>query len=257
MRLALIPPRGMEHETLRMNTHMALAQNNWPEYNKAYNEARDRNDYIIVDNGAAEGKSVPDSELMYSATRLHANEIVVPDSMRRYDETIERMEVFFKNATRVAYVGDYRYMGVAQGINRNEVLSCVAKFAENVNIRTIGIPRHLIQTIHLPGIRLELATEIASKYPSRFQIHLLGTDRSYLREVFYAGKYYSWIRSVDTSAPFIYALAGKLLPRSPKGPVDHLERAPGYFDQLWQANAYTIGHNVEVLNAWSRGQHGS
>jgi hypothetical protein len=258
MRLALIPPRGLEYEALRSSMHLALAQNDWEAYNGAYKEAGSQGHFIIVDNGAAEGKMVSDHELVWAAQRLGAKEIVVPDVVRCCEETLERMSLFFARASRMVSLGDYRFMGVVQGISMNEIKRCVEFFANNPNVRTIGIPRHLIKTFRSPGARLQIVQHIKEHFSARFQIHFLGTDRTYLRELYHVGKYMgTWVRSVDTSTPFIYALQGAMLPKDPKQSIKSLERDKNYFTEKHTANAFHLGHNVEVLNAWCRGEHGS
>jgi hypothetical protein len=245
----------MEHDTLRGTIHLALAQHDWHDYTLAYVEAANRDHYIIVDNGAAENATVSDIELVSAARRFRASEIVVPDIMRDAEATIARCDIFFKGAKYELDFNTFRFMGVVQGRNMAEILRCAKHFAKNQRIRTIGIPRHLITTTTTKCIRIDVALEIAKQFPDRFDFHLLGTDRTYLKELFYVGKYHGWIRSVDTSAPYIYSAAGIALPTNPGKPMPiKLRRPDDYFTRPYNIDLALVKHNVGVLNGWCRGE---
>lgn len=254
MKMALIPPRGMEMDCHRNTVQLSLAQNNWPEYNNAYGKAADRGDYIIVDNGAAENAIVTDLELMDAASRLCASEIVVPDVMWRCEDTIVRCMQFFEKVRDHAHLNMYTYMGVVQGKTMDDMFKCAEAYHSNHRIRTLGIPRHLIKTMGSNTARVDVSLALAGRYGTRFAFHLLGTDRSYLKELYYVGRYHNWIRSVDTSAPYIYAAVNKLLPYAPAEPVTEMSRPQNYFAADFDLNSLIVKHNVEVLNAWCRGE---
>lgn len=247
MQVGLIPPKGLENFALGSNFHLALASPKLmarKTYGGMYTRAGRLGDYVILDNGAAENDLVSDYDLLAAAGMIHASEVVAPDVIRSSAGTIKRTTNFVR-------VGQPRYklMGVPQGINLPEFRKCVKAFADLEEIRVIGIPRHMIATIKHKAIRIDFANWVVETYPGRFEIHLLGTDPTWLAEVKHASKYAPHIRSVDSSLPFNYAIAGHRLDTT-----DAIVWRPDlYFDRDWngKVDPKLVRQNVETLLEWA------
>lgn len=250
MKLALIPPRGWERYALHSDFHLALAQVNNRFYDETYTRAADRQDFIVVDNGAAEGKPVGDFLLYSQAKKWGANEVVLPDVMFEAIETVRRAERFKANIDDSAYVFDaFNYMAVAQGNTINTVKACIDGLSELPYVSTIGIPRHLITTLRQRFIRLVLAEWIDKEFPKRFQIHFLGTNPSVPSEVARAARETPFVRSVDTSMPFNYAIAGVMLGLT----APAIGRPAGYLTDMQNMTSGILKHNISTMQRWAAG----
>ncbi len=172
-------------------------------------------DFLILDNGAAEGAEFGPPHLHTLAAEVEANEIVVPDALRDKTETIARAKHF------VPYMQpDYKYMAVLQGTTQQEVLSCLNFFdnaPDMMGITCIGIPRVLNEIKR--AFRLQF-TEwlIAEQFHNKFQLHFLGAS-SWTREVQALAATVEGLevenmdsvgfRGIDTSMPIQMGLIGK------------------------------------------------
>lgn len=245
--MGLIPPRGLENFALGSNFHLALAIPSLmarKTYGGMYARAGRLNDYIVLDNGAAEGALVSDYDLLNSAAKISASEVVAPDVIRDFRGTIKRTTNFVNIAKP-----KFRLMGVPQGVTLEEFKKCVRVYNHLEAIKVIGIPRHIISTLKRPAARIEFANWIATNYPDRFDIHLLGMDPTWPKEVKHAAKYAPHIRSVDSSLPFNYALQGLRLDRT-----DEVVRRPKqYFELDWngRVDPKLVRGNVETLLEWA------
>lgn len=251
MKLALIPPRGWERWAMHSHFHLALAQvSNNKFYDQVYKEASERDDYIVVDNGAAEGTPVGDYKLFSMASRWRANEVVLPDEIRNGEETVRRVMQFERNIDDSAYVFDqFDYMAVAQGVTTDEVKKCIQSLAHLSYVRTIGIPRHLITTMQRRFVRLDLATWIEREFPKRFQIHFLGTNPSVPSEILRAVKETPFVRSVDTSMPFNYAIAGVALTLTSPA----IGRPSAYLSHHQNMKIGILRMNIDTMKRWIAG----
>jgi hypothetical protein len=251
VKLALIPPAGYEGIALRSNMHLTLAQIEAGAYHDVYKAAAVRGDYVIMDNGANEGQTVGDALLMHRASYLGAKEVVVPDVIGDRGRTLLRARQFFMNMQTMSYSPhDYKFMGVAQGRSIEEVERCVEGFSRFNYITAIGIPRHLIKSTGEQTIRVNIARRTLNKYGHRFEIHLLGTSPTWMDEVLYAARRLpKGIRSVDTSAPFNYAIAGKAL----KLGCEPVLRPPAYFSERRNISQELLDYNIDTLMRWADG----
>lgn len=187
-------------------------------YSTFYLNRRRAGDFVILDNGAAEGVDFSDPKrLTKLASDIEANEIIVPDVMGDTVGTISRAKGFAPYAAP-----EYKYMAVLQGSTQQEVLRCLGFFdtaPDMQYITCIGIPRHL-NDIHRT-FRLELAEFlIANAFHTRFQFHFLGAS-SWIREIaaltaiVEGYETANWdsvgFRGHDTSLPIYMGLAEKLV----------------------------------------------
>jgi len=262
MKVALIPPLGWEKYFLdSTGVQMALAIENCmahPTYVNVLKDCSAVGDFVIVDNGEAEGQRNTNAVVTSFALRLHASEQVLPDVMGSREQTIGRVHEFFMSPGN--YWPNMQYMLVLQG-DEFEAQSMVHWAAEFVYkgspgggeinpITTLGIPRNLAAMTGSSGARIDMATWIAKHYPDKFQVHLLGAQAKWPQEVKFASKYAGdVIRSIDTSLPFNYALAGVLLESG--------ELFQGARDRLYmkgnlpRVNVRHVARNVEVYKSWA------
>lgn len=246
MKLALIPPYSQVNSIFRTDYQLVLPEHlSNKDYQDAYIAARRNGDYLIMDNGAAEGRLLSPGELRSMALGLMVNEIVVPDVLGDMYATLRMAKEFFQFGVDTRF----KYMGVVQGQTLDECCACVeAYYSDHGNITVLGLPRHLISTTKNKKARAELAAYIYSNYPG-YQIHLLGTNPSYIRELrenaydFHAAN----VRGVDTSAPFNYAWGAKSMLKG-----DYCGR-PEYYFEMSLPTTQTLDHNIQLLKAWVNG----
>lgn len=252
MKLALIPPRGYETLALGGDAHLLLAQVNNPHYESLYKVACRQLELSILDNGANEGPPVSDQVLMSRAAFYGVKEVVVPDVLRDRGRTLRRAREFWgaiHTYTRWP-TNDYDYMAVVQGRTMAEVEACLEGFSRFNFINTIGIPRHLLETLNQLTARISIARMIKQRYGSRWNIHFLGTNPIWMGEILHAADEVSFVRSVDTSAPFNYAMAGQLI----RTTSNAVHRPDKYFSQKPDLLSMPlVEHNISILKGWVRG----
>lgn len=245
MKLALIPPKCFIEDIFRTDYQLVVPGTNNLD---SYREARKRGDFIILDNGAPEGEPVGYHALMNLAQDLMPNEIVIPDVLGDLNNTLVLLREFEVEIQQNNWDREFSFMGVIQGESIQEIEDCLWQYACKAWIKSIGIPRHLIDTLGEPGIRASIATKISRVYGPRFAIHLLGTNKNYIRELsrFKLEFERAHVRGVDTSAPFNYANVGKF--------IDHWDRIsrPGNYFNLEQHhfNIPCVKHNIEAVQEW-------
>lgn len=246
IKLALIPP--IEHVNSIRNTDYQLLLPQLftePKYTRAYLRARRDGDFMILDNGIAEGIETNQVELHTRARQLMVNEIVVPDTLGDLAATVQQAKQFEPCAR-----AEFRYMGVVQGQSLNECYTCIRAFSDMPYIRTLGIPRHLLTTIN-EDARALIVAFVRRNFGWRFSMHLLGTNPEHMNELEGYGQHYQdqGVRGVDTSASYVYAAAGASLLETER----KISRPENYFDlQITDHRlAYT---NIQLLKGWTYGR---
>jgi len=250
VKVGLIPPRGLENYALRSKFHLALAI---PElmsrrtYGGMYLRLSKTGDFVVLDNGLAEGKPATPEQLLAYADWMHADEVVVPDVMRDATGTIKAVEGFFKNFSPPT---TRQYMAVAQGERNEDYFKCVDLFATIPAITTVGIPRHMLETLGVKATRIDFAHWINEMFPRRFELHFLGTNPVWMAETRHATKYAPFVRSVDSSMPFSYAIAGEHLANDTQ---KQITRPDKYFDTEWvhKVDGGMIRNNISVFMEWA------
>lgn len=256
MRAALIPPYGFFDYARKSDIHLVLAQVTNPTYQRIYSLVPDE-DYIIVDNGAAEGQPVTDDELLRAAANYGANEIVVPDVMQNGYETAERALRFFRDNDFSTWQQGTRFMLVGQGTTLTEVARCFDRLiaiASTCNVAyTLGVPRHLLTTLDDRFARHKILGLIASDYGDR-NVHLLGTNSIFPNEIRRIAEDFPWVRSVDSSMPFNYTIAERRLSDLEPG----INRPKGYFeDQIYIDQFSLLDENIATYLGWASGTEGT
>lgn len=245
MRAALIPPKGYYWTATQYSDyHLALAQILDEEYRLTYSTTTFNYDFIIIDNGAAEGNAVDDETLLYRAAQIGANEIVLPDVMKDMKGTIDRVTQFLHANAFI----DENLMGVVQGTTMTEVEACIAFYVTNHRINTLGIPRHLITTLGDEHARTHILQHIQDKY-FEMPVHLLGTNTEWKEEVRDVALTFPWVRGVDSSMPYNYTLAGVDL-----NDAGVINRPEGYFERTWVVDEELLESNILTFKEWARGE---
>lgn len=183
-----------------------------------YRQRRAEGDWLILDNGEAEGARVDYQQLLTVAAQLEVQEIVVPDVLNNCDETIKHARNFFSYLfggthpylTSPLQYYNFQFMGVIQGQILAEYLKCLHFFEREAWISTLALPRAMNYNIDRTS-RYTLAEGLIN-YGSRFgtaetkNIHCLGSS-NWIREVAALGELPN-VRSMDTSLPVVLGLEG-------------------------------------------------
>lgn len=252
MRLALIPP--LEYLDMTYQTDMQLML---PELLGDYgyraimeDHLSNPNQYVILDNGAAEAQQPANDELMVIIEDLFPQEFALPDVIRDSAATIEQAHNFLQE------YGDYFHniptkLGiVAAGDSPFESARTVSRVMRYYRelIDVIYIPRSLLADSMDIFARIKLANSFHQFYPDK-EIHLFGASTVSAREVAFASKV-PYIRSIDTSLPFSSAAQYKSLRNSNgAGREDH------YFDLVLDNEQMVyMFDNIAQYMEWINGQ---
>jgi hypothetical protein len=243
VRAALIPPKGYERMALRSDIHLVLPLPELivnPDYLATYLHARARGDYIILDNGCAEGQLVSSQGLVDFAKMIRAHEIVAPDVMDDTSETLKATTTFLNDFTMAA---DYNIMAVLQGDSWQWLAH---EYAQIDAITCIGIPKKQVR-MYGDGKRAIIAEWLNSTYPKRFQIHLLGLSKMYPAELSRV-TFPRGIRSVDSALPFKAAEANRSLATRN---IHHSARRHDYFKACYPVEPGLLKANIEAFKSWA------
>src|SRR4051812_20646349 len=129
MKLALIPPIDLLDRTCETQFQLMLPHLIYDErYAYTYRaHCRDPRQYVILDNGEAEGETIPVWKLASIAMDFGVNEIVLPDTIGNMLDTMEKAEAFidmatdgFDLVTRAFLEYRTKFMFVVQGQNLQE-----------------------------------------------------------------------------------------------------------------------------------------
>lgn len=202
MKLAAITdPNGFGTLTeMGQSFHFVLAQYvlSDPEYAAYYRLHHSKGDFVILDNGAAEGGPLPVQNLVQAAELVHADEVIVPDVLRNREKT----EALVREAIN-EIPNYYRLMIVPQAEMPISWMQSCGHFVMKYDFRTIGIPKH---TETFKGGRLNLLKFIEEEGINlTHDIHLLGIWKDPLSEILPIVERFPWVRSLDTAMPFAYA----------------------------------------------------
>jgi hypothetical protein len=259
MRLALIPPKGFEQSALKSNIHLTLAHLTDYEYWVPYFEAKQRGDYIIVDNGAAEDMMVERELLLQTAIDISADEVVLPDVFYDREGTLAAIAEFFKGLPNDL---GFKYMGVVQGTKSSDPYQILQAYANDPGIKTIGIPRHWIDTRDNEYARFNICEMVEQlELVDRFEVHLLGASPRWPGEVLRIGREFPWLRSIDTSLPFSYTINSMRLENNKwadfKTASERVDRPNKYFDEVPTLNRDLLESNLNTYMEWAHGTEGT
>lgn len=251
MKLALIPPISLLEYTDETHTQLMLPQLIYSDaYTYVYNKhCEDPDQYVILDNGANEGEDIDPFKLLEIAYDFGVDEIIVPDVIGSHLETVRKLESFITLIMDNKIPLSMKLMFVAQGQTLVEAKASIERAMQFAHVRTIALPRHLATTTKVVNARHLLAAWFANKYEGQgASLHLLGGDPGYPTEI--ADFKHVWpaiVRSHDTSAPFNFAHANKVLARGNK-----VKRPRNYFDLPAMAFEENIlRKNIDLLKEWT------
>src|SRR6185436_18168155 len=249
MRAALIPPRGYFNTALRSDYHLVLPQVSFDRYEHLYSNLVDEEDFVILDNGAAEGQLVTDDVLINAMYAYGANEVVVPDVLRDMKATVAYATKFLQKFYLPSFT---KPMLVVQGRTLEEVFHCIDVFCETWPKATLGIPRHLLETLHDSSARAHVLTYIENNW-GHWTVHLRGTHPKHPAEIKTLAEAFSWVRGVDTSMPYNFTIAGELLTEASPG----VARPKDYFDKVHVLDGELLDRNIKTYLGWASGTKGT
>ncbi len=252
MKIAFIPPHSLLHYTERTNYQLYLPHliKDINYFNTYLKYCSREEQFVILDNGAAEDETLTSLDLVALAMRMRPDEVVIPDVIGDMRATIAAAEAFWFDVIPAKEFTPlpFSLMFVAQGQTFLEVMKSANWACQQDWISTIGIPRHLVTTLGDPLARVRVANVIQGHNYSK-QIHFLGGNPEFPTEVEFLSDpkvtNQRNVRGMDTSMPFNYAYMGEYVYEES---VSVIKRPEGYFslpDKAFNSEALTL--NVEYF----------
>lgn len=219
-------------------------------YLRFYQQQRLKGSYLVLDNGAHENTSGEDIlDLLSKAEAIRASEIVLPDTLFDHRATVRGIE----NAlAQMCGPGQEVFGGMAyptcmlvpQGRTFEEWERCFQDLVSAYVQTQVQVP-FLFPRSPVIGISKDYEIwdggiprllEYLEPFRDwmRFDVHLLGWGRR-LHALPAMAAAFPWVRSTDSAKPFVYAMAGIILPERidgsmgdypeyPKRPGDYFAR---------------------------------
>ena len=210
------------------NRHMALAHLVLQDkkYAKFYKNTMK---YTIMDNSAfefeEEGRGVPQDMVYKAAKKIIPDEICAIDILFDGPGTVDSVKDFCNYIRKKDgwMWDDTKFMAIPQGKTADEWLDCYEELVQMREIDVIGlsklsVPESFVGNHHEEGNctrgRIKCIDFLVDHKmtPDKFkkETHLLGSDNAGVDELlYYYDNDYSFIRSNDTSMPFVYGYNGK------------------------------------------------
>lgn len=220
MKIAEIVPLGCLNHIQDKDYHMCLAQLvlKSEEYAEFYKKKAREGKYVILDNGAAENEVLSFDDLYKAYEIIQPTEIILPDVLFNYSETMKRSTTFYRKYMRHK---PCKIMIVPQAKTLNRWVRCAEDLLEMIPANTIGIPKWL-------GSRNRLYRVAASGYltGAKTEIHLLGCSES--PEVLrLCEEINPNVRGCDSAYAYLCSKAGAdeitLNTTRPRGTIDFLD----------------------------------
>jgi hypothetical protein len=222
----IVPPFKEGEKTLDasgIGYHMVLGQHllDDPRYRYMYKWRARKGDFIMVDNGAAEGLE-PNYEnfrkIVDAANHIGADEIVMPDAYMKKDETL----ALLSNWSTLNLVEPRRRIVIPQGDSMEEWQECVTAIMRmDFPFATLGIPKHLERFKN--GRREALRFVMGNSWHRTHNIHLFGVWKNVEDEVMLARTVYDRIRGIDSGCAVAYAQAKKHMTCGEHASLDWLQ----------------------------------
>jgi len=232
MRIALIPPnKYLKKYKNDSDIYMCLAPFlDDEDYKKFFKKRAAKGNFIIMDNGAAEGKILSDDEIVKRAIEIGVSEVIAPDYLNDSQKTIYATNRFLDKYYQILATNKIQIMGVVQGNSIEAALESFKNLKIDTRIDTIGLPfagldffpefdilNAINKTQRNALSRLFFRRMLGDTKP----IHLLG-----LYNPLELG-YQQAVRSCDTSLPFKAALVEEYI--SDFGIIEKPEYSLNYF----------------------------
>lgn len=204
--VAIISPVGLL-ERCHTRYHLVLPQyyTHDAEYATFYRNRRAANDFIILDNGAAELKvPITTEDLLQVAAELRPNLISAPDTIYDMQTTLSATLDFCRKYAASLRVRGIDILGIPQGASKEQWEACYHVFNNEPAIKWLGISMFYTPKYDRRYNALEAIAPTVTK-----PCHLLGLwsdPFELLRE-----REFPFVRSVDTAKPIEWALEGLTL----------------------------------------------
>lgn len=233
MKVAFIPPASLVGTAFKSTYHLVLPQEleKGAEYATGYFNGASKFDFIIMDNGAAEGMPVDFDVLWKHAKDIMADEIVAFDAIGKAQETINLTLQFLDRVAASVTHYEPGVMIVAQGENIDEALHMVRTVLNSPLgwlITSIGVPRHFTKTFDDPFARIRFTMKAHSLFGDSayrpLAFHFLGANDHTLKEIDWIHREVPFVRGLDSSMPYHYAYYGDTVQAETKR-----SRPEGYF----------------------------
>ena len=180
-------------------------------YCRFYRRERERGAYLVLDNGVVDiGEPLPPTDLARAVRLVCADELVLPDVLHQGRAT---MRLTGRAATQLRGLNEsgLRFCVVAQGEDSSEWKRCLEWALSRPYADTIGLPspEYRNRSTNLPFDRVAATRYINDQglWQDGRPYHLFGVHDSGHLELRQQRRY-SWIRSVDTSAPVVLGALG-------------------------------------------------
>jgi hypothetical protein len=214
---------------------------------------------LMLDNGAFEAEGpqgqLSFEKLMEYMAEYHVDEFVLPDVMGDARKTLNATRNFLHRweMAKGESLGHWtpQFLVVAQGADKPNLYGCIEGFwmmeDEFETEFVYCLPKWISQEME-SDIRMQLAGYIGRNYQRK--VHLLGLSRAWPQEIRFAAQTYPHIvRSIDTAAPFVYAINGHDL-----STVSESERPEHYFNHDSRLiDEHLLANNLSVLGWWANG----
>lgn len=246
MHVALIFPPALLKKYGETTRYHLVLPHLYPQrrYKDFYRERSETGDYIILDNGAAEGFKFGLTHLYQVAQDMGVHEIVVPDTLGDMNDTIAK-GLAFTRYTR----GEYRYMAVAQGQSIKEIMQCIDMYATDAKfayVTTVGIPRLI--NIFDPIGRIKITEFIIEKgYNRALEFHYLGASAPFneVKQLAVYGMSEEGIRGIDTSGPIYMSQKKYLIDED-----SYVQRPKNYF-KMTKVDSDILEYNINTYLNWA------
>lgn len=250
-KMIFIPPFQLLKTTTSNYRHLMLPHlRHNKEYSDHYHKLSRTSQYIILDNGANEGVELSFGELAQVAYTYKVDELVLPDAMGDPELT---------NYRALDFLADYRNLVpiktklnyVLHGYSATHTIETYEKLKKNKTlferISVLSIPRMLVKPNGLNN-RIKVAQHILQDERLPKQIHFLGASPLFLEEgTLVRDVLKGRVRSMDTSAPYVYALRD----RSVSEPIAIQRDHNAYFTiPLGVSQIDLARQNCEIMNGW-------
>jgi hypothetical protein len=200
-------------------------------------------------------------DLVYDAAmKINPDEVCAIDVLFNGSDTVDSVKDFLKFWKRRNPLGfeNTKFMAIPQGRSEDEWMKCYEELIRIDDVDVIGfsklaVPESFIGNHHESGncssgrIKCLNALVSAKMTPDIFnkELHLLGSDNVGVNELmYYYDNGWDFIRSNDTSMPFVYGYNGSSIQ---DGYVDEIIMEKLNFDKkLNQKEIETVDHNFLV-----------
>lgn len=243
MKLALIPPFSLL-ETADTNYHMVLPQllQNKKYYSFYKNLCQNPDQFVIMDNGAAEGYALEWDKLVEYAIDLGVNEVVAPDTLCDALSTLRKTITFEYEYGDNLTAHNIGIMFVLHGNFWNALYMGMHYASTSVNISSVGIPRSTFDTFTYISARNSIAQKLYERTSK--PVHLLGMHSEFIEEIQVSSLHWPYtVRGVDTSAPYNYTASNVFVQEGIA-----VKRPDNYFNlPLEEFDEYLLEANINYL----------